>query len=135
MVYILVILIILALSIWLWGQETVKIVIKWLLGFSILLLIILWADNYSKQKEKEQKEIVKEANTAECYKKHEQAREALPDCARYITRYEDEKKNNCKINWSLQNDEGIKGKQQYDTDEELDFETSMKEFNECNSSQ
>ena len=123
MVYILVILIILALSIWLWWQETVKIVIKWLLGFSILLLIILWADNYSKQKEKEQKEIAKEANTAECYKKHEQAREALrealPDCARYITRYEDEKKNNCKINWSLQNDEGIKGKQQYDTDKEF----------------
>jgi len=59
-----------------------------------------------------------------CYEKYEKALEKaknkLPECSRAIVRYEDEKKNNCRINWDLQNDEGIKAKELYESDKELD---------------
>jgi len=60
----------------------------------------------------------------DCYKRfhksQEEAKSKLPECARFIVRYADEKENKCRINWDLQNDEGIKAKDLYESDKEED---------------
>ncbi len=128
MIFLLGVVFVIVLSIWLWGQETVKTVIKWILGLLILSIFILAANEYFDEKIRNEKvsalQIEQEKKDKVCYEKYEKALEKaknkLPECSRAIVRYEDEKKNNCRINWDLQNDEGIKAKELYESDKELD---------------
>jgi hypothetical protein len=120
MVYLLVVLLVIGLSVWLWGEDTVKAVIKWLLAIAVIgIIVVIIKENNEKNKEEET-----EQQKNACYERYEKAKEEarnkLPECARYIVTYEDEKNNKCRINWDLQNDEGIKAKDTYESDKSLD---------------
>ena len=71
MIFLLGIILVLGLSVWLWGQENVKAVIKWLLALSIFIIFFVFVIDYIDKKASQEKE-------AELQKSYESAPEA-PD--------------------------------------------------------
>ena len=179
MIFLLGVVFVIVLSVWLWGEDSVKTAIKWLLGLSIFIIFLVFVINYIDKKANQDKEAELQKSyesgavapngdetfsitpdehsqqklqhgenhseidkkTMACYEKYEKSQEEakskLPECARYIVRYQDEKENNCRINWGLQNDEGLietiggtkKDKDQYDSDKK--YEETFDQLIQC----
>lgn len=110
MTYLIGIVVIIGLSVWLWGEAAVKKAIKIILLLALLVPVFLIGAHYQ---EKSQKEKIAKAQ-AECLAREEKAYEARPTCPRAIVTYQEEEKAQCRIDWRLQNDEGIKAKTYWD---------------------
>lgn len=104
MIYLIALIFTIALSVWLWGQGAVKKAIKIILGLLLLGIVLLIAVNVIESNQKKQNEKVKEKVRSECFEKAQSKYDARPICPKSITSFDASEKNQCKIDWNLQND-------------------------------
>ena len=110
MIYLISIAFVIGLSVWLWGEQATKRTIKWMLGSVAGLVVVAVVALMAQEAKHAQIESAQESVKLNCNTKEREAYDSRPECPRYIVTAAQEDANNCRINWDLQNDLGIKSK-------------------------
>lgn len=108
MIYLIGLIALIGLSIWLWGEATVKKAIKIILGLLLFGIIAVIAFKLIEDHQKKENKRIKDEIRSACLDRSQRAYDARPICPKSIRTFEEEEKNQCKIDWNLLNDHSQK---------------------------
>ena len=108
MIYLIGLMVVIALSVWLWGEHAVKKTIKIILGLLVIGIIFLIAIKLIEAQQKKDQETSAEKTYSECRDTVQKTYQARPICPSSVISFDAEEKNQCKIDWNSQTNQAEK---------------------------